>query len=37
MKPDSTVYNANKDKEERIGNLLLMRGRIDSGFRALPE
>ncbi|MGI6487058.1 MAG: elongation factor G [Syntrophomonadaceae bacterium] len=27
MKSDSTVYNPNKDKEERINNLLLMRGK----------
>ncbi|NLU49033.1 MAG: elongation factor G [Syntrophomonadaceae bacterium] len=27
MKADSVVYNANKEKEERIGNLLIMRGK----------
>ncbi len=34
MKADSVVYNANKEKEERIGNLLVMRGKEQF---AVPE
>lgn len=34
MKSDSTVYNATKDKEEKLGQLLIMRGKEQQG---VPE
>ncbi len=36
LKPDSHVWNANKDKEERLGTIFTMRGKSQENVTAVP-